>query len=90
MRGLQLAVMAQKTDPTGSALATLKMVDGTPTELSRSLYEIHMACGIDPAKAVETIHVIVGNNIDCAVIAKAAMQQIDTLQRKQVRALTIC
>ena len=27
MRGLQLAVMAQKTDPTESALATLKMVD---------------------------------------------------------------
>ena len=47
-----------------------------------------MACGIDPAKAVETIHAIVGNNIDCAVIAKAAMQQIDSLQRKQVRALT--
>ena len=88
MRGLQLAVMAQKTDPTGSALATLKMVDGTPSELSRSLYEIHMACGIDPAKAVETIHAIVGNNIDCAVIAKAAMQQIDVLQRKQTKALS--
>ena len=64
------------------------MVDRTPSELSRSLYEIHMACGIDPAKAVETIHVIVGNNIDYAVIVKAAIQQIDTLQRKRVRALT--